>query len=187
MEFAYKSEAPAVLDTWRQFIEASNEVAVWRNELSDTIGRHLMVNRSGFGHGTRVTGFERFEGDQDGDLIHHGGCLIVSSKRGSRGGIVIPNLKRKAGKEFAAELEKLTSPQLDLPGMPQFHIGGDGDSIGLRSFAPELWEHQGAIWARWGCNLGDSVGSEWSSIPLSQYWMARETFVVDKELGQDED
>lgn len=177
MSTAYRSTDPAVLDAWHAYraaVEANREA---RSGLSYAVGRNLMVNRSGFGHGTRVVGFERFESDKDGDVLHRQGSLVVSSRRGQHHGLVVPNLRRKAGKEFAEKLAALRSPELDLPGMPAFHIGGDGDTVGISSHAPALWEHEGVAFAFWNCD-GAPVKEQWEKIPLSSYYAAYEAYTA---------
>lgn len=170
---AYRSIDPAVLTAWEKFVFDSEVLRTKRDALSKAYGRDLMVNRLGFGHGTRVVGFQRLEGDKDGDLLADGALRVLSS-RTSGSHTVQPNLRRKAGKELAAELRKYNSPTLDLDGMPQFHLGGGGDVLGIRSHAPALFEHEGAIYALWGTDSVPVQTPPWEQIPLSVYYAAQE-------------
>lgn len=171
-EQAYRTADPEVIEAWEKFENDYNTVADRRSEMEYAVGRKMYVQRSS-GHGSRVVGFERFDSDKDGDLIHHGGCLIVSRKRGHHGGLVVPNLRRKAGKDFERELRSLATPTLTLPGMPMFHLYGDGDTVGIRSASPALWRWEGTIYALWPCDSAP-VKDNWESIPLSTYHLARE-------------
>lgn len=180
---AYKTVLPGVLAVWDEYRQDVERVRTARAALSEAVGRGLMVNRLGFGHGTRVVGFERFDGDQDGDLLHHGGSLIVSSQRGSNHGLIVPNLRRKAGKEFAEELRQYDSPRPSLQGMPEFHIGGvDGSSgagFGLAFYAPALHKLEKTLWAYWECDVSEEINKRedggWVSAPLSEYYASVET------------
>jgi hypothetical protein len=172
-ETAYKSARPEVIEAWQTYIAKAQEVQEKRAALSDQFGRRLMINRYGFGHGTRVVGFERFDSDQDGALLHNG-LLRVPSSRSKTASTVAPNVARKAGKEFAAELASLSSPTLALPGMPSFHIGGGEDGLGLRSSSPALWEEAGSVYALWPCDDAPVDMTIWEKIPLSAYYLAKE-------------
>lgn len=171
-ETAYRTADPEVIEEFEAYIKTGNDIAHKRESLSEQLGRNLWVNR-GFGHGTRVVGFERFDSDKDGDLIYLNGdaCLIVSSKRGMHGGLVVPNLRRKSGKEFAKELDALTTRSIELPGMPTFHLySGDG---GMRTASPALWAYDAIVYALWPCD-DVRMGDNWESIPLSTYHLVRE-------------
>lgn len=179
---AYRTTDGDVIAAWQTYQTEAKALADKRAAVIEAVGRNLYVNRSGFGHGTRVTGFERFDSDKDGDLLHHDGCLIVSSRRGGHNGLIVPNLRRKSGKEFATELEGLTSPKLDLPGMPAFHLGGNGYG-GMSSFAPALWEQDGTIYALWGVDTAPVDTAIWDSIPLSVYYTAEEAHNEHQDEG----
>lgn len=165
---AYKTTDAAVLASWDDYMAASEDVRQRRAELAERFGRNVMVNRSSFGHGTRIVGFERIDSDEDGDTPHDG---LLRVKKHDR--TVTPNIRRKAGKELAEELATLSSPVLDLPGMPSWHLS-DTDR-GMATFAPALWRHEGAIYALWG--TGDApVKGNWDAIPLSAYYAAKEQY-----------
>lgn len=171
-ETAYRTADPEVIEAWEKFENDYKTVADRRSEMENAVGRRMYVQRNS-GHGTRVIGFERFDSDKDGDMLHHGGCLIVSSKRGYHGGLVVPNLRRKAGRNFETELRSLDTPTLTLPGMPVFHIYGDDTMAGMRSASPALWQYDGILYALWPCDSAP-VKDNWESIPLSTYHLARE-------------
>lgn len=171
-ETAYRTADPEVIEAWETYTEQIKTLAEKRDALSAAVGRKMWVRRTS-GHGTSIVGFERFDSDKDGDLIHHGGCLIVSSKRGHHDGLIVPNLRRKAGKEFDRELRALATPTLALPGMPMWHLYGDGDTVGIRSASPALWAYDGIIYALWPCDSAP-VKDNWESIPLSTYHLVRE-------------
>lgn len=171
-ETAFRSSAPEVVRAWDDFIAARLEIFNLREELSEALGRRIYVNKgSGFGS-TRIVGFERLEGDKDGDLISDG-CLVVSSERGHHHGLVVPNLRRKAGKEYAAELELYTNPGLELPGMTTFHIYSSGH--GMVVGGPGLFRLRRTLYAYWDTDT-IQPDDRWKPIRLSEYHKAKEQF-----------
>lgn len=58
--------------------------------------------------------------------------------------------------------------------MPAFHLGGDGNGLGIRSHAPALFEKDGTVYALWDTD-GVEVGEQWEPILLSVYYAAQET------------
>lgn len=165
---ALSSAAPAVLAAWEDYLRYADIVAARRATLSERYGRRLMVNRLGLGHGTRVVGFEEFESDVDGQILGNNGELRVP-KKGPPWNTVVPNARRKAGKDLAAELETLSMEGPDLPGMPSFQI------VGLRGLAPALTRHEGQVWAFWADDIRAQVDLDlWSVEPLSVYYAAIE-------------
>lgn len=171
-QIAFRSDAPEVLAAWQEHRDRTERVAAQRWSMSERYGRGLMVNRLGFGHGTRVVGFERLESDEPGDIIGENGELRVP--KNGYGTTVEPNLRRKAGKELAQELATLNQQGPETPGMPPFAL------VGMRSLAPALFEHDGAIYALWADDITDNgSGGEvdadmWERIPLSVYYAADE-------------
>lgn len=165
---AYRTADPAVVEAWTKYKADAESLSERRRALSETVGRNLMVNRKGFGHGTRVVGFERFESDVPGTTLLDGSLRVYKSDRAVR-----PNLRTKRGKDMDSQLQALASPTLALPGMPSFHLTGDGDTAGIRSAAPALWEWDGVIYALWPCTDAP-VKDNWEPIPLSTYYLAHE-------------
>lgn len=172
---AYRTDDPAVVEAWEKYLHTTTEIKAKRDALAEAVGRNLMIRRSGLGHGSVVVGFERFDSDRDGDLLWHGGSLIVSSRRGANYGMVVPNRRRKAGKEFGKELNSLTIGSLTLPGMPTHHIYGDGS--GFRTASPAVWDFEGAVYALWPCPT-PPVKEPWESIPLSVYYAEQERYAA---------
>jgi hypothetical protein len=174
---AFASGALAVLDAWDDWKREADDTRERRNAMQDRYGRRLMVSRRGFGHGSRVVGFEEFETDTPGDVIGKNGELRVP-KKGPPYSTVVPNIRRKAGKSLRSELDALEARGPRLPGMPEFQL------VGLHSLAPALFEHSGTIWAYWGDDVtdartGGSVDlSLWESRPLSAYFAAKEAAEV---------
>lgn len=168
---AYKTTDPAALAAWDEYLTDAEAIRAKRAELSDRFGRALMANRSGFGHGTRIVGFERIDTDKDGDTPHDG---LLRVKKHNR--TVVPNIRRKTGKDLDAELADLSSPNLDLPGMPSWHLSDT--ERGMTSLAPALWRHDGAIYALWGTDTAP-VKDNWQTIPLSAYYAAKEQHAAE--------
>lgn len=173
---AFRTSDEAAIQAYHDFQAACIPVQHKRNALSEAEGRNLMVNRSGFGHGTRVVGFERFDSDSDGDLVSDG-SLIVSKKRGQYKGIIVPHLARKSGKAYAEHLREYNTPDLVIPGMPSWHIGGHVE--GMAVYAPALWVwpsgQDEVLFAFWSTNtVAGGVGEQWEEIPMSTYWLAKE-------------
>lgn len=170
---AYSSDKQVVLDAWVAYQEHYSDVAERRKEISERYGRGVMVSRSGFGHGTRVVGFQYLEGDKDGDVIGENGELRAP-KKGPPYNTIVPNVRRQAGKDLRTEIDKLRLEAPDLPGMPQFQL------MGNRSLAPALALVDGVVWARWSDDISDvrtggSVDLEvWEQRPLSAYFAAQE-------------
>lgn len=174
-ETAYKTTDLTVIEAWENHMAAIEDIRSKRTAMADRVGRRLMVNRSGFGHGTRIVGFERHDDDKPGDLLADGALRVMKNSR-----TVQPNRQRKAGKALDEELRELTTPDIDLPGMPSWHLGGDGDAVGLRSFAPALWLHEGTIYALWGTDSAPVECPPWEQIPLSAYYAAHEAHEVSR-------
>ncbi len=170
-ETAYRTADPAVLAEWEKYKTGAEEVRVKRDALREAVGRDIYVNRgTGFGS-TQIVGFERFDSDKDGDLVHHGGCLVVSSKRSQHNGLIVPNLRRKVGKEFTEELAGYTSPGLKLPGMATFHTFFADGNLYLGGPSIAVWD--GVMFALWQTD-GAPVEDNWERIPLSTYYLMRE-------------
>lgn len=178
---AFVSSDAAVLSAWEAWREHVADVTKRRTEMSDRYGRRLMVNRLGFGHGTRVVGFEEFEEDKGGDLLGDNGELRVP-KKGPPYSTVVANIRRKAGKDLAVELGALNMRGPDLPGMPGFQL------VGFRCLAPALFCHEGSIWTYWGDDVADvRTGGEidpdaWAIQPLSAYFAAKEAHEAAEEV-----
>lgn len=163
---AYRSTAPEALQAWEDYKAHVADVRARRDVMRERYGRGLMVNRLGFGHGTRVVGFEQFDTDEAGDIIGDEGELRIP-KAGWRRGCVVPNARRKAGKALEAELALLSEHGPELPGMPAFAL------VGLCVLAPAIFEHEGAMWVRWSDDV-EGVSGGWERIPLSAYFAAQE-------------
>lgn len=168
---AYRTADLAVLEAFNAWVKTRMDIFDKRVALSEAVGRDIYV--SGHGHGSRISGFERFDSDEDGDLVHHDGCLIVSTKRGQHNGLVVPNLKRKAGKAFAEELRTYSMPGLDLPGLPGMHVYGT--QHGLVMGYPLAFAWDDVVFAMWGCDDAP-MGEQWETIPLSTYYLALEQY-----------
>jgi len=173
---AYSSNHSDVTSAWDAFVAHREEVRLKREALSARYdGRGVMVNRIGFGHGTRVVGLEQRADDVDGTIIGDNGELRVP-KVGPPYRTIVPNTRRKAGKDLAAELHTMRLEGPSLPGMPDFQL------VGLRSLAPALFVHGGTVWARWAEDITDvKTGGtvdldRWAVQPLSAYYAAREVF-----------
>lgn len=182
-EIAYRTEDTEVLVEWAKWKAGTEEVRAKRATLSDEVGRNMYINRdTGFGS-TRIVGFERLDSDKDGDLLHHGGCLVVSSKRSQHNGLVVPNLRRKAGKEFAEELKTYSAPSLKVPGMATFHVyASNGQMYGGGPALFVLTDLDAAPIMYALCQSEDwpVAGSGWTSIPLSEYHAAKEKMEAAK-------
>jgi len=163
----FKSTAEPVLAAWNEYQAYFADVHARRTAVEQKHGRRLMLSRLGFGHGSRVVGFE---GGDAADLPKH---LKVG-----RHGAWEPRMSTKAGKELQAELDGLKQLGPILPGMPTFQL------VGLRSLAPALHEHNGVVWARWADDIQgaadegftkDPVDADlWERAPLSEYFADRE-------------
>jgi hypothetical protein len=170
---AFRSDAAEVMEAWEQYKSHAEDIRERRNAMEDRFGRRLMVSRSGFGHGTTVVGFEEFEDDEPGAVIGDNGELRVP-KTGPPYSTVVPNIRRKAGKDLRDELQALRSNGPKLLGMPDFQL------VGFRSLAPAIFEHDGAMWVMWAEDITDvRTGGAvdltlWEPIPLSAFYAAKE-------------
>jgi len=172
---AYRSSDPAVVEAYEAWKATALDARIKRIALGDELGREVWV--SGSGYNTYVTGFGRLDTDQDGDLVHDG-RLIVSSKRGGHNGLVVPNLRRKAGKDFEKELSTLAVPSLDLPGLPGMHVYVDMERMVLGHAKVWIWDS--VVYALWGTDDAP-MGEQWETIPLSTYHLAHEQYEKDLE------
>lgn len=177
-EVAYKSTDAEVLAAWDAFLVEREQIAEKRRALSERYdGRGVMVSRVGFGHDTRVVGLEQRADDEDGQVIGENGELRVP-KKGPPYRTIVPNIRRKAGKDLAAELDGVTLRGPDLPGVPSFAL------VGLHALSPTLALREGAVYALWSEDIGDNAtGGEldagrWSPIRLSEYYAATEDEVA---------
>lgn len=173
-ESAYRTTDVVVLDAYRDWVSDTEDMMIQREALSAEVGRNIWVNRGNGLGSTRIVGFERFDSDNDGDLVHHEGCLIVSSKRGMHNGLVVPNLRRKSGKAFEQELRGYTTPGLDLAEMPTFHVYST--DIGMVMGGPTVTVWGGVMYAYWGTSDVPNVGAQWEKIPMSVYHAAKEQY-----------
>jgi hypothetical protein len=171
---AYRTADYAVLSAWKKYAEDREALRLKRHELALRFGRNIMVRGSSFGHGTTVVGFERTEDDRDGDTPHDG--VLRVKKHDSTVG---PNIRRKAGKDLAEEMARLSSPELSLPGMPAWHMG-DTDR-GMAILRPALWHSDGTVYALWGSD-SVPVDDNWERISLSEYYAAKESH--DAEVSE---
>lgn len=163
MNVAYKSGAVEVVEAWQDFQARMKENRAKREEMVKRFGRDLWVNRSGFGHGTRVVGFDELPGDTEE-------TLPPELRKNKTTGRIEPNRRRKAGKDLDAELEKLTTRGPELPGMPAWTL------VGLSVLAPAISEIDGEILMLWGDAIEGSSNSPsidaglWERVPLSEYY-----------------
>ncbi len=168
---AYSSAHPEVLSAWEGYQTYAEEIRARRNAMQDRHGRALIQQRSGFGHGTRITGFDTLDNENPGDVLGDDKALRVSKTKPMRG-YAVPNLSTKAGKALATELAALQQNGPSLPGMPEFVL------TGFHCLAPALHERDGVVWAFWG-DGDDIVGKQvddglWTPQPLSAYYADRE-------------
>lgn len=165
-DFAYRSSAPEVVEAWEAYKAYHEEVRLRRVAMQDRYGRGLMV-RGGWGHQSEVVGLAPLDGDSPGDVVGENGELRYPLRGYD---MLTPNLRRKAGKDLAAEFQStLRLDRIELPGMPSWGF------FGLRVVSPEIFGHNGKIYARWG-DEPSPTGEQWEQIPLSTYYAAHEAY-----------
>jgi hypothetical protein len=166
---AYKTKSPSVMKAWRAFLKAHEEQMDRHQEMVDRYGRNLYCNSDGFGLSVRVTGFESLEDDELGQVLGELGELRVPARR-QYPMIVKPNIRRKAGKDLRDELESLTIPGPQLPGMPEWTL------VGLSVLRVRLTTHGDWLYAWWAMPIEDSTQKGqvskrlWKPIKLSEYY-----------------
>lgn len=176
-ETAFRTSDPEAIAAFRRWQTSTILIHRRRDLLAERLGRAIYVNRTGFGVGTRITGFERFPSDVDGALLADD-TLIVSVLTGVNNGLIVPNRRRKAGRDFAVTLRDYDTPDCHLPGMPDFHVGGG--ALSLAVYCPHLWiwddgDGNPALFAYWSTSTVEpEVGEQWERIPLSVYHLAHE-------------
>lgn len=171
---AYRTSAHDVMDAWDAYKAVQEEARERRRLMEQRYGRRLMVLR-GWGHSVDVVGFEVFDGEEDGTILGEDGALRIP-KVGPPYNTATPNLRRKAGKDLAAELRTLRTASIDLPGMPSFEL------VGSRMLSPALFEHDAALYARWSGDVRGVDESLWEPLPLSAYYAAHEAH-AEREAG----
>ncbi len=177
---AFKTQDPEVLNAWESYRDRSLKVNQRRAAFGERFGRAVMVQHIGLGHGTDVVGLQ---GDLDNEtpgLVGDGTWRVMA-----RMSMHVPNTRRKAGRDLEQEMKGLTSPTLDLPGMPAFSLAGGG--FQMQVIAPEIFEFDGEVYARWSEDIttgsakdglrtqGGVVDSDiWEQVPLSVHFAAKE-------------
>lgn len=88
------------------------------------------------------------------------------------GSVMVPDKRRKAGRDAWQRMEALRPPadlRGSLPGMPsQMWQGRAG------VFTPALEERSGAVWVIWRDGSPSVDSALWERVPLSRYWAMRE-------------
>lgn len=171
--YAYKTTDTSAIRAYQAFLRKGGELTARRLEFSAQFGRLLMVNRNGFGHGTRVIGFERLPGDKTGQRLHDG-ALLVTSPTGKRHGVVVPTNSR-TGKELQARMDALASPTLNVPGMPGEHLYSDRNGDFIIS-NPAMFYFDGALYAQWSTDSAPIDFDVWEQVKLSEFYAAQEHF-----------
>lgn len=183
---AYMTADPEVVEAYAKWREDAIATHLRRRELVSAVGREIWINGSGYS--THIVGFERFESDNDGDTMHHDKSLIVSKKTGANKGMVVPNMRRKAGQEFAKELRTYTVPILDLPGCPALHVYESSHGLVMGHALIHLSPVDRVLFALWGCDNAPMDLDRWKVVPLSTYYADRERYDVEilKVSGNEE-
>jgi hypothetical protein len=180
---AYRTSNPEVVTQYIEWRDETLRIREERIALGESLGREVWINGSGYQ--THIAGFGRVDMDKDGDLIpvpgRDGYPLIVSNKRGQYAGRVVPNLRRKAGKDFEQELARYITPQQELIGMPGMHIYGDGFNLRMGYAVVFLSESRAldnapSLYALWATDDAPVDAEIWEQIPLSEYHLARERY-----------
>ena len=165
---AYRSSAAQVLADWDAYQAKVSEISEKRRAMGDRFGRRLMVS-TGWGHSSRVVGFEVLDGEEDGLVVGDNGEIRIP-KKGPPYNTATPNLRRKAGKDLHAELQRLYLDGPEFAGMPSFMM------VGFHMLSPALFKHDGAVWARWAEPVENIDAALWESVPLSTYYAAKEAY-----------
>lgn len=168
-ETAFRSAAPEVMVAYATWDARREEFRASMRNLGDEYGREVYVSRSMLS-GQSFSGLKHDRGDDVPD-----GWRVDSKTR-----LLKPDKRTKEGKALAAELKRLSLPRPVIPGMP-------GDCWGEGYvYAPAFFEHDGTVWAGWGCGPdrltgdgGDMRGptvdpSLWTLAKLSEWHAARE-------------
>lgn len=181
MKTAFKSDDPRVFAAWKEYYERAEQVTEQRLALAQRFGKdQVLVKRAGFGHGTMVVGLP---GTRDEEAPE--GWRYSPKQR-----FLVPNLRKKAGKEIVAMMAGLESPGPDLPGMPGFHIGG-AENGSLAVHLPALFEHGDVLYCGWDTALSgyEAIEDEhadrvdlsiWRGIPLSEWYSSQEAMEAER-------
>lgn len=173
---AYSTDAPEVVQAYRQAVEKRNEFGKWMRTELDALGAgpRVFVRSSGMsGDKQQVTAIE-----QSGDHIPDGWRIV-------RG-----NLEPRRGKPGEAARRWLAGHQpvdvrhvMEQHGLPRScWVPATRESFSFRVVTPELFEHDGALWACYDTEPGtsdsgfDDKPCTWTPRRLSEFHAAKEAF-----------
>lgn len=188
MKTAFKSSQPEVLAQWEAFRAEAEEVSLRRREFEVDLGvesHRLLIRRRPFGHATDAVGISA-ESYESLDPKPEGWRIL------KRDGYATPNPRSNAGKVWVERLRACTSPESDFPGMPQMHMAETG-GFQMAIHLPAIWLWEGTVYAGWDCTFPEEpktadevppVAEVWESIPLSEYYAAREAYDAHHEAKE---
>ena len=172
----YRSSHPATLATWHDTHKLADEIGERRRALLDALG---FEGRTALVNDRRLVGVEHRE--------QHGPIPEGWRHDPSVSGAIVPDRRRKVGKDVGKKFDELTLPDLrrSLPGgMPEMAIG-DG-----KAHWPSIALIADAIYVKWRCDpekveRGNRIDPEmWQRIKLSEYYAVVEAAQADGEAGR---
>lgn len=175
-QHAYSTDNAETVDAYCRAVGQRNAFGAWMRDELDAlgVGPRVFVSSSGFsGDKQRVTALE-----QSGDRIPEGWRVV-------RG-----NLEPRRGKPGEAARQWLADHQptdvrhvMEGHGLPRScWIPATSGSFSFRIVSPELFEHDGVLWALYDAEPGvsdsgfDDKPCTWTPRKLSEFYAAREAF-----------
>lgn len=175
-QHAYSTDKPEVVEAYRRAVEKRNAFGKWMRAELDTLGAgpRVFVRSSGMsGDKQQVTAIE-----QSGDYVPEGWRMV-------RG-----NLEPRRGKPGEVARRWLADHQpvdvrhvMEVYGLPRScWIPATTGSFSFRIVTPELFEHDGTLWACYDAEPGSSDSGfddrpcTWTPRKLSEFYAAREAF-----------
>ncbi len=182
-EHAYSTDNPEIVDAYRRAVEKHNAFGQWMRTELDALGAgpRVLVRSS------------HFSGDkQELTAIEQSGDHIPEGWRKVRG-----NLEPRRGKPGEAARQWLADHQpVDVRHVMEGHglprscwIPASPGSFSFRLVSPELFEHDGTLWACYEGEPGtsdsgfDDKPCTWTPRKLSEFHAAREAFADIQQVA----
>lgn len=177
---AYSTSDSSALKAYRYATEASRTYGkrIRRDVEALGAGPHVYVNRGMFGSPDKLVALE-----QDGDVVPEGWRVVrgrLEPRRGRPG---------EGARQWLADHQPVDVRHvMQRYGLPRASWVPRGDAFGWRIISPELFEHDGELWACYQGKPGradsdfDREQCTWTPRKVSEYYAAKEAFEAAQEV-----
>lgn len=172
--FAYSTDDPTRVHAYREALAASRRVGINIRRDLHTLGAgpKVYLNHGMFGSKDELVALEQL-----GDDIPDGWRVVrgrLEPRRGKPG---------ESARQWLADHQPVDVRQVMTEhGLPRAAWLPQETGFGWRISPPEVFEHDGVLWALYDAEPGESESGfddqqcEWPACPLSEYYAAKERF-----------